>query len=103
MNAPSRRELNRMERTRRILDGIQTQGDATGGAGSSIAFSTLEAMERAWEAVKTGRATGEGQPAPTFVKNVGGIRTDMCVPHTYTVAPTPSPIQPHRLHHMPTP
>lgn len=64
------------ERTRRILDSIQKQGDATGGAGSSIAFSTLEAMDRAWDAVKSGRATGEGQPAPTFVKNV---RTRACV------------------------
>lgn len=59
------------ERTRRILDSIQTQGDATGGAGSSIAFSTLEAMDRAWEAVRTGKAFGEeGQPVPTFVRNV---------------------------------
>ncbi len=55
-------------RTKQILDSIQTQADATGGAGSSIAFSTLEAMDRAWTAVKTGK-TLEG-PVPTFVTNV---------------------------------
>jgi hypothetical protein len=65
------------ERTRQILDGIQTQGDATGGAGSSIAFSTLEAMDRAWAAIKSGKAL-EGE-APTFVRNVRErIQTHMC-------------------------
>jgi len=52
-------------RTKRILDKIGADADASGGAGSSISFTTLEAIDRAWEAVKTGRASGE---APTFVR-----------------------------------
>jgi len=52
-------------RTKRILDGIAADADASGGAGSSISFSTLQAIDRAWDAVKTGRAAGE---APTFVR-----------------------------------
>lgn len=52
-------------RTKRILDDIAADADASGGAGSSISFSTLQAIDRAWDAVKTGRAAGE---APTFVR-----------------------------------
>lgn len=60
-------------RTKRILDGIVADADASGGAGSSISFSTLQAIDRAWDAVKTGRAAGE---APTFVRE-----TDTLLPN----------------------
>ncbi len=53
------------ERTKRILDGIQADADASGGAGSSISFGTLQAIDQAWEAVKTGKALSQ---APTFVR-----------------------------------
>ncbi|GAB5036151.1 lycopene beta epsilon cyclase protein isoform 2 [Nannochloropsis oceanica] len=61
-------------RTKRILDGIVADADASGGAGSSISFSTLQAIDRAWDAVKTGRAARE---APTFVRE-----TDNLLPNT---------------------